>query len=115
MRYTPWSVHFIANESTSDMKPTCQYMSFHYTASKHKDMVRLSGNNDCTHFRNKDIRLLGFMPYILSLLDTFLVYDHNCGIYYVHCQCLYMCWTWTLILGTAVYMWPASTYDMNII
>jgi hypothetical protein len=26
----------------------------------------------------------------------------------------YMCWTWTLILGTSVPMWSVSTYNMNI-
>jgi len=49
--------------------------------------LRLSGD-DCTHPSNKDIRLLGFMSYILGLLDTLLVYDHNCGISYAHYQCL---------------------------
>ena len=50
--------------------------------------MRLSGDYDCTHFSNKDIRLLGFMSYILDFLDTFLVYDRNCGIYCAHCQCI---------------------------
>jgi hypothetical protein len=28
------------------------------------------------------------MSYILGLWDTFLVYDHNCGTYNAHYQCL---------------------------
>jgi hypothetical protein len=54
------------------------------------------------------------MFYCLGLMDTFLVYGHNCEICYAHYQTLYLCWMWVLVLVTVVSMSLVSAYNMSI-
>jgi hypothetical protein len=110
------SCHFIANWSRSDVWNPCgsTWVFVVLLIKAPRLWFEVFCDDEHTHFCNKNIRLLGFMSYSLGLLETLLVYGHNCEMCCAHYQCLDLCWIWVLVLVTAVSIVLVSTYNMSI-